>query len=230
MIVSRIKAHPIFYKSVLRWLPACSPGWARNPGRDLRRYIIMVKTRIIHCLQSWTETGCPQKSWQQAWHQSRATVYKAQVRSIMEYACLCWTSASSTTLSQLDNIQRKALKIIGVNEATARTQLSIPSLTHRREVAAVTVFYKVYTRHCPIDLYMLRPPPLKRKRVTRSSTSMPDHALTVPDARTNSLDRSFVHSTVRIWNSLPDAVVGDLSVTGLNSFKGRAHEFLLNRP
>ena len=53
----------------------------------------------------------------------------------MEYACLCWISASSTTLSQLDNIQRKTLKIIGVNEATACTQLSIPSLTHRREVA-----------------------------------------------------------------------------------------------
>ena len=51
----------------------------------------------------------------------RATVYKAQVHNIMEYACLCWTSASSTTLSQLNNIQRKALKIIGVNEATART-------------------------------------------------------------------------------------------------------------
>ena len=33
-----------------------------------------------------------------------------------------------TTLSELDNIQRKALKIIGINEATARTQLSIPSL------------------------------------------------------------------------------------------------------
>ena len=95
-----------------------------------------------------------------------ATVYKAQVRSIMGYACLCWTSAPSTTLSQLDNIQRKALKIIGVNEATARTQLLIPSLTHRREVAAVTVFYKMYTRHCPIDLYKLLPPPLKRKRVT----------------------------------------------------------------
>ena len=88
----------------------------------------------------------------------------------------------------------------------------------------------MYTRHCPTDLYKLLPPPLKRKRVTRSSTSMLDHALAVPDARTNSLDRSFVHTTVRIWNSLPDAIVGDLSATGHNSFKGRAHEFLLNRP
>ena len=40
----------------------------------------------------------------------RWAVYKAQVRSIMEYACLCWISASSTTLSQLDNIQRKCTK------------------------------------------------------------------------------------------------------------------------
>ena len=55
----------------------------------------------------------------------RATVYKAQVRSILEYACLCWMNASPTTLCQLDNIQKKALKIIGVDEATARSQLSI---------------------------------------------------------------------------------------------------------
>ena len=107
------------------------------------------------------------------------------------------------TLSQLDNMQKKALKIIGINEATACSQISIPSLTHRRDVAALTVFYKMYTRHYPTDLYKLLPPPLKRKRVTPSSTFMPDHALAVPDVRTNSVDRSFVHSTVRIWNSLP---------------------------
>ena len=47
----------------------------------------------------------------------RATVYKAQVRSVMEYASLCWMNASPTTLSQLDNIQKKALKISGVDEA-----------------------------------------------------------------------------------------------------------------
>ena len=45
----------------------------------------------------------------------RSTVYKAQIRSILEYACLSWISASPTVLGQLESIQRKALKIIGVN-------------------------------------------------------------------------------------------------------------------
>ena len=46
----------------------------------------------------------------------RATVYKAQVRSVMEYALLSWTSASTTNLGLLDSIQRKALRIIGVSK------------------------------------------------------------------------------------------------------------------
>jgi hypothetical protein len=56
--------------------------------------------------------------------------------------------ASPTNLSQLDNIQKKALKVTGVDEATALTQLNITSLLHRRQVAAATVlYYKMQTRH-----------------------------------------------------------------------------------
>ena len=57
----------------------------------------------------------------------RSTVYKSQVRSVMEYASLGWSSASPTILSQLDNIQRKALKIIGAHDATGLSHLSITS-------------------------------------------------------------------------------------------------------
>ena len=158
----------------------------------------------------------------------RATVYKAQVRSVMEYASLCWTNASPSTLSLLDNVQKKALKIIGVDDTTARTQLSIPSLAHRRQVAAVSVLYKMHSQHCPKDLGDMLPPSLERRRMTRLSASMPDHALALPDAKTSSLDRSFIHSAVRIWNSLPDSVVGNISITGLQAFKSRVHVYLLS--
>ena len=57
----------------------------------------------------------------------RAAVYKAQIHSVVEYACLSWMNASPTNLSVFDNIQKKALKIIGVDEATARDMFSIPS-------------------------------------------------------------------------------------------------------
>ena len=117
--------------------------------------------------------------------------------------------ASCTTLSQLNNIQRKALKIIGVNEATACTQLSISSLTHRREVAAVIVFYKMYTRHCPIDLYKLLPPPLKRKHMTRYDARPCAHCTR---CQNQLIGQKLCPFNCSHMNSLPDAIVGDLHV------------------
>ena len=140
----------------------------------------------------------------------RATVYKVQIRSIMEHACLSWISASPTVLNQLDSIQLKALHITRVNQVTACTELAIPSLQHRREVAAVTVLYKMHTSHCPRDLQELLPCPYTSGRTTRASSSMANHALAMPHAKTSTLDRTFLHSAVRIWNALPDTVVGKI--------------------
>ena len=73
------------------------------------------------------------------------------------------------------------------------------------------------------------PLPLERRRVTRASTSTPDHAVSNPAAKTHQLDRSFIHtaSTCKVWNSLSDHVVGTISHMGLKSFKSRVHWFLL---
>ena len=98
----------------------------------------------------------------------------------MEYASLCWIGASPTTLSLLDNIQKKAVKIIGVDEEYAHSKLNIASLHHRRQVAAVTTLYKMQTSSCPLDLRTMLPPPFVRRCATRSSMSMPDNALAVP--------------------------------------------------
>ena len=78
-----------------------------------------------------------------------------------------------------------------------------------------------------MELNGMLPPPLERRRVTRASTSTPDHAVSLPTAKTHQLDRSFIDTASRVWNSLPDHVVGTPSCTGLNSFKRRAHRFLL---
>ena len=121
---------------------------------------------------------------------------------------------------------QKAFKIIGVDESTAQ-DLSIPSLTHRRQVAADCVLYKMHPQQYPKDLNGMLPPPLERRRVTRASISTPDHAVPLPTANTHQFDRSFIHTASRIWNSLPDHVVGTPSCIGLYSFKRRAHRFLL---
>ena len=102
----------------------------------------------------------------------RATVCKAQVRSVMEYACLAWMNALQTTLSQLDFIQRKALRIIGVDETTAAETLAINSLHHRRQVAAATTLYRMHTNNCPSDLKALLPPTYERRRTKRFNMSL----------------------------------------------------------
>ena len=106
---------------------------------------------------AWERLGALRKIANKLDTAGRATLYKAQFRSIMEHACLSWISASPTVLNQLDSIQQKALQIIGVNQAAACTELAIPGLQHRREVAAVTALYKMHTSHCPRDLQELLP-------------------------------------------------------------------------
>ena len=75
----------------------------------------------------------------------------------MEYSCLAWMNASPTTLKQLDLIQRKALKIIGVDEDLALQKYAISKLCHRRTIAATTVLFKMHTSNCPADLRALLP-------------------------------------------------------------------------
>ena len=155
-------------------------------------------------------------------------MYKAQVRSIMEYASLCWMSASFTSLKLLDSIPSEALRIIGVNEQQARLELNIPSLHHRRQVAATTVIYKMHTSLCPADLKGMLPQPYVIRRATRTSLTMPSHALIEPVSRTYSTGRTFIHTAVHIWNNLPDSVVGEISDNGFQSFKSRVHQHLLS--
>ena len=47
----------------------------------------------------------------------------------------------------LESIQSKTLQIIGVNDKQARSDLNIPSLHHRRLVAAASIVYKMQTKY-----------------------------------------------------------------------------------
>ena len=35
-------------------------------------------------------------------------------------------------------------------------------------------------------------------------TSTPDHAVSIPAVKTHQLDRSFIHTASKVWNSLPE--------------------------
>ncbi|KAI8502152.1 hypothetical protein Bbelb_197400 [Branchiostoma belcheri] len=123
---------------------------------------------------------------------------------------------------------KRALKIIGTNEQEARLTLNIPSLQHRRQVAAAALLYKMHTDTCPAGLKTMLPKPYTFRRTTRTSLAMPTHALAQPVSRTSSTGRTFIHSGVQIWNQLPDSIVGNINNNGLQSFKVRVHRHLLH--
>nr|CAH7715846.1 unnamed protein product [Callosobruchus chinensis] len=61
------------------------------------------------------------------------TLYKAQIRPSLEYCSHIWGAAAPTTLSILDAVQRRAIRLIGDPALTCHLQ----PLSHRRRVLLV---------------------------------------------------------------------------------------------
>ena len=115
-----------------------------------------------------------------------------------------------------------------MDEDEARSELNISSLHERRQVAAATVLYEMHTSVCPTDLRAPLPQPYVVRRASRSSLSMPCHALAVPVSTTVSTGRTFIHMAVHVWDSLPNDVVGDIAESGAASFRSRVHQRLMS--
>nr|CAH7750608.1 unnamed protein product [Callosobruchus chinensis] len=62
-------------------------------------------------------------------------LYKAQIRSGLKYRTHIWGAAATTTLSTLDIVQRKAIRLIGDPALTCHLQ----PLSHRRAVGDLSL-------------------------------------------------------------------------------------------
>ncbi|KAI8511670.1 hypothetical protein Bbelb_107700 [Branchiostoma belcheri] len=82
-------------------------------------------------------------------------------------------------------------------------------------------------RNMSLHLKKMLPKPYTIRRTTRSSLSTGKHALTVPVSRTHATGKTFIHTAVDIWNSLPDNVVGRITDNKLQSFKTRSSKALI---
>nr|CAH7716708.1 unnamed protein product [Callosobruchus chinensis] len=66
------------------------------------------------------------------------TLYKAQIRPSVGYCSHIWGAAAPTTLSILDAVQRRAIRLIGDPALTCHFQ----PLSHRRAVGGLSLFYR----------------------------------------------------------------------------------------
>ena len=106
----------------------------------------------------------------------------------------------------------------------------LPDLTidieHRRKVASLCMFYKIYNndRH-PVK--PLLPPEYTQLRITRLNSQFNSKALQLPSFISKQYERCFIPSSVDIWNKLPDSLVSEPL---LQRFKVGVHRRLLNSP
>ena len=159
----------------------------------------------------------------------RELLYKAQIRSPMEYSCLAWGGAASSHLTLLDKIQRRAERLI--REGPSQQEIGrrcLHSLQHRRDVAGLATLYKIQEQRAP-HLQELRQPLRHTEVLTRAVEAAPG-ALATTRSHSTHHQRQFKQSYVRWWNRFlaSDKCPDDLSVAvcGGQKFKGSVNAWL----
>ena len=81
----------------------------------------------------------------------------------MEYASHIWGGSSHTV--RLEMVESTAFRLINSPPLTD----SLQSLSARRTVASLSLYYRYYNGHCSSELASRIPSPLRRARATRLS-------------------------------------------------------------
>ena len=97
----------------------------------------------------------------------------------MEYSSTAWYGATPTSLAQLDAVQRRAIRIIGLPENDLLSH-QIQPLATRRQVGALTLFHHMYYGEAPELLLQLLPEHHQLDPRLRRSVRSHDLAVEVP--------------------------------------------------
>ncbi|KAL7630555.1 UNVERIFIED_CONTAM: hypothetical protein RMT77_019253 [Armadillidium vulgare] len=138
-------------------------------------------------------------------------LYRGVVRPCMEYASHIWGGSTHTAL--LGKVESRAFRLINSPILTN----SLQSLSARRNVGSLSLYYRYYNGHCSSELSRRKPPPLRRARATRLSTQSHPFSVQLSDPRLNCYAQSYMYSTGKVWNTLPSSIFP--SSCDLNTFK-----------
>ncbi len=179
-------------------------------------------------------------------------LYKEQVRHILEYSQLTWMICAHCHLSLLDQVHRRAVRLIQEAGGTQQQEYLhhhqqlqqtqqhrqrlqqqqhprhtlLDSLKHRRWVGAITALHKAQVLNTP-HLAALRVLWRRSQRSTRTVGS--DLLLEVPRTLTNRCQRTFTCATTTVWNVFTAVV--DVARMTIQQVKTAAHTcFRLHPP
>ena len=98
----------------------------------------------------------------------------------MEYCSrICGVAPRSHGLVLLDRVQKRVVSLVG-----SGISAGLQALSHRRDVASLSLFYKYYYGKCPSEFADLAPPKLVTVRSTRFSEQMHRHIVNSPMCNT----------------------------------------------
>ena len=151
------------------------------------------------------------------------TTYKAFIRSLMEYCTSLWAGVPASHLSRLHAVETKAFWIIGISRNEAES-LGL-SLSHRRLVGGLSVFYRLLSSLAPpCSLSPICPHHISTGRSRSANNPL---QVKLPKSRITAHLHSFIPLFSRLWNKLPHSI---LSHSSLQAFKTAVHHHLLSSP
>ena len=102
---------------------------------------------------------------------------------------------------------------------------SLEPLTHRRNVARLSLFYRYYFGRCSSELAQLVVLPYSLRRSTRYFGRLHDFSVTIPRCYKDVYVNSCFPGTAGLWNFLP--IEWFLLTYDLSGFKSRINRYLL---
>ena len=138
----------------------------------------------------------------------------------MECCCYVWAGNPSCYLELPDKLQKRICRTVGPSLAA-----SLKPLSHRRNVATLSLFYRYYFGRFSSELAELVPLSYSRGRSTRYSDRLRDSSVTISRCYKDIYIDSFFPSKVRLCNSLP--IQCSPWSFDLSGFKSRINRYLL---
>ena len=148
------------------------------------------------------------------------SLYKALVRSNLEYASCIWFPYKQKHIEAIEKVQRRATKQLpGMKDLSYQERLKIlklPSLVYRRTRGDMIETYKLL--HNTYDSEVSNIVKLHEDNTSREATRGHSLKLHIERPRKNIRKESFPLRITKIWNELPDNVV---TASSVNCFKSR---------
>jgi len=106
--------------------------------------------------------------------------------------------------------------------STIQTSPILYSLSCRRLVTDLPIFYSYFQGHCSQETKNIIPYPVRRVRTTRSPTHSHPFQVTLPNPRTLAHKSSFIPRTSQLCNSLPPTTFPESY--NMSSFKSKINK------